>query len=81
MRVPGLQKGGAPWRQEWGELGEEKQLLWLRPSVPELTLCSFQSLPLHGIWDRAQSPARELGARAERARARVCRIYRRSLLL
>lgn len=53
MRVPGLQKGGAPWRREWGELGGEKQLLWLRPSVPELTLCSFQSLPLHGIWDRA----------------------------
>lgn len=38
MRVPGLQKGGAPWRGEGGKLGEEKQILWLRPSVPELTL-------------------------------------------
>lgn len=69
MRVPGLQKGGAPWRGEWGDLGEEKQVLWLRPSVPELTLCSFQSLSLHGIWDRAQSALRGLGGWAERARS------------
>lgn len=66
MRVPGLQKGGAPWRWERGELGEEKQVLWLRPSVPELTLCSLQSLPWHGIWNRAQSAMREPAGQAER---------------
>lgn len=75
MRVPGLQKGGAPWRGEWGKLGEEKQILWLRPSVPELTLCSFLPLP---PWDLGQSPVCNKGTRwwAERKRAEAGHIDR-----
>lgn len=58
MRVPGLQKGGAPWRGEWGVVraGREEAVTVAEAICPRINSLLFPVSPL--AWDLGQGPVR-----------------------